>query len=313
MDRALRRPAGDPALPRPRRRPLRPAPRHHASNTRVGRRGSTRTTAAGRSTTDAGERDRRARFCVMATGCLSVPKRARLPGSTRFAGDVVPHRPLAARGRRLHRQARRRHRHRLVGHPVDPGDRRAGGRARSSSSARRTSASRRATARSTRSTAREVVARYRRAPPARPRVRSPGFDDALNDEAAARRSTTRSASASSRSAAQAGGLHMVRRVHRHADRRGGERDRRRVRPRQDPRARQRPEVAETLCPHDYPFGHQAARASTPTTTRRSTATTSTLVDLRTTPIERDHADGRAHRASASTRSTRSCSPPASTR
>ena len=36
------------------------------------------------------------------------------------------HQPLAARGRRLHRQAGRRHRHRLVGHPVDPDHRRAG-------------------------------------------------------------------------------------------------------------------------------------------------------------------------------------------
>ena len=41
----------------------------------------------------------------------------------------VLHEPLAPRGRRLHRQAGRRHRHRLVGHPVDPADRRAGRRA----------------------------------------------------------------------------------------------------------------------------------------------------------------------------------------
>ena len=44
-------------------------------------------------------------------------------------GRGLLHRPLAARGRRLHRQAGRRHRHRLVGHPVDPDDRRAGGAA----------------------------------------------------------------------------------------------------------------------------------------------------------------------------------------
>ncbi len=42
--------------------------------------------------------------------------------------DVL-HEPLAARGRRLHRHAGRCRRHRLVGHPVDPGDRQAGRRA----------------------------------------------------------------------------------------------------------------------------------------------------------------------------------------
>ena len=39
----------------------------------------------------------------------------------------LPHRPLAARGRRFHRPARRCDRHRLIGDPVDPGDRAAGG------------------------------------------------------------------------------------------------------------------------------------------------------------------------------------------
>ena len=38
----------------------------------------------------------------------------------------VLHQPLAARGRRLHREAGRRHRHRLVGGPVHPAHRRAG-------------------------------------------------------------------------------------------------------------------------------------------------------------------------------------------
>ena len=88
------------------------------------------------------------RFYVMATGCLSMPKAPDIEGADRFAGRGVLHQPLAARGRRLHRQAGRRHRHRLVGHPVDPAHRRAGRRSSPCSSARRTSRSRRTTARS---------------------------------------------------------------------------------------------------------------------------------------------------------------------
>ena len=55
-----------------------------------------------------------------------VGQHPRLPGPRHVRGRDVPHRPLAARGRRLHRQARRRDRHRLVGDPVDPAHRRAG-------------------------------------------------------------------------------------------------------------------------------------------------------------------------------------------
>ena len=73
---------------------------------------------------------RRRQFLIMATGCLSSANMPDIPGRRRLRRADVPHRPLAARGRRLHRQARRRHRHRLVGHPVDPADRRAGRRAR---------------------------------------------------------------------------------------------------------------------------------------------------------------------------------------
>ena len=57
----------------------------------------------------------RAGFYVMATGCLSMPKEVDIEGAERFAGRRVLHQPLAARGRGLHRQAGRRHRHRLVG------------------------------------------------------------------------------------------------------------------------------------------------------------------------------------------------------
>ena len=57
------------------------------------------------------------------------PRPPDIDGAERFQGEVLLHEPLAARGRRLHRQAGRRDRHRVVGHPVDPADRRAGRRA----------------------------------------------------------------------------------------------------------------------------------------------------------------------------------------
>ena len=84
------------------------------------------TARGGASTTD----DRRAivsaQFLIMATGCLSASKDPEVPGIDTFTRRVLPHRALAARGRRLHRPAARRDRHRLVGHPVDPAHRRAG-------------------------------------------------------------------------------------------------------------------------------------------------------------------------------------------
>ena len=65
------------------------------------------------------------RYYVMATGCLSLPKTPDIEGADRFRRRGVLHQPLAARGRRLHRQAGRRHRHRV---------RRASSRSRSSPS-----------------------------------------------------------------------------------------------------------------------------------------------------------------------------------
>ena len=107
----------------------------------VGRRHARR----GPITTGAGDTIR-CRWYVMATGCLSVPEGARHRGRRPLRRRRLLHEPLAARGRRPHRQARRRHRHRLVGHPVDP-DHRPSRRPRwSCSSARRTSRSRPATA-----------------------------------------------------------------------------------------------------------------------------------------------------------------------
>ena len=48
------------------------------------------------------------------------------PRQGRLRRPDLPHRPLAPRGRRLHRPAGRHHRHRLLGAPVDPDHRRAG-------------------------------------------------------------------------------------------------------------------------------------------------------------------------------------------
>ena len=60
--------------------------------------------------------------------------------------------------------------------------------------------------------------------------------------------------------------------------------------RQDPRdVVDDPAVAEHADPEGLPVRRQAASASTPTTTRRSTGTTSPSSTSRPTPIERDHA------------------------
>ena len=62
----------------------------------------------------------------MATGCLSTPKLPEIDGHRHVRRGDLPHGHVAARRRRLHRPAGRRHRHRVVGHPGDPADRRAG-------------------------------------------------------------------------------------------------------------------------------------------------------------------------------------------
>ena len=71
------------------------------------------------------------------------------PGPRELRGPLVPHRPLAARGRRLHRQARRPDRHRLHRHPGGAGDRRDGRAPHRVPAHRRTTACRPATRRST--------------------------------------------------------------------------------------------------------------------------------------------------------------------
>ena len=68
-----------------------------------------------------------ARYVVTAVGCLSTANQPRVPRRGHLRRPQPAHRELAARTGRLHRQAGRRHRHRRLGHPGDPGDRRAGG------------------------------------------------------------------------------------------------------------------------------------------------------------------------------------------
>ena len=73
-----------------------------------------------------------------------------------------------------------------------------------------------------------------------------------------------------------------------------------------------PAIAELLAPNDHPIGTKRLCVDTDyyETYNRPT---STLVDVRTTPIEEITPERRARRRRASTSSTRSCSPPASTR
>ena len=100
------------------------------------RRTSTRRPTAGRSRPTRATRSRRGSSSPPSAAC----RRRRCPtsrASRRSQGDWYHTGALAARGRRLHRQARRRHRHRLERRPVDPGDRRAGRRTSTCSSARR--------------------------------------------------------------------------------------------------------------------------------------------------------------------------------
>ena len=63
------------------------------------------------------------RFCIMATGCLSVAERHRHSGRRPLHRPDVSHQPLAARRRRLQRHESRRDRHRIIRHPVDSVDR----------------------------------------------------------------------------------------------------------------------------------------------------------------------------------------------
>ena len=124
MERALCDAARDPALCQSRRRSLRSAQGHPARYARERcdfRRG-------------APPLDDRARGRHRGVGTLLhhgdglpvVDQYAEVPGSRLVSRRGLSHRPVAARGGRLHRPARRRDRHRLFRDPIDPAHRRAG-------------------------------------------------------------------------------------------------------------------------------------------------------------------------------------------
>ncbi len=117
----VRHPAGDPVVPGVRGGPLRPSPRHRLLHPRRVRRvGRARPPLAHTH----GRRARGALHVLRDGQWLPVP-----PQSTRDCrARAVPwgelhHQPLAPRGRGLHGQKGRRHRHRVLGHSVHPADR----------------------------------------------------------------------------------------------------------------------------------------------------------------------------------------------
>ena len=253
--------------------------------------------AAGTSTTDQGD-DVSAQLPRHGRRLPVDVQDARDPRHRRLPGQLVPHRSLAPRGRRLHRPARRRHRHRVVGDPVDPDHRRAGrppdrvpahaelqpSRPRTRRSTRRSSPTRQG-ALPTSTASRPPGARVRRA------VRG--------TEVGAGGQPTRSARPATRQAWRGGqprsGSLLV-----YNDLISTRRPttRRRVRPAADPRDRRRPRGRREARARDHPFGtkrplprHRLLRHVQP-------PTTCTLVDLRTTPLDRDHATRGPHRATS---------------
>ena len=218
----------------------------------------------------------------------------------------VLHEPLAARGRRLHRQAGRRHRHRVVGHPVDPAHRRAGRGARRCSSARRTSRSRPTTARPPAGALDAIAARSRR-----PTARRPS-GHAVASRASRRRDRGAQLSAEEQRARfeeawEAGELFAILGV----VRRRADQPRRQRRSSPSSSAskirvdRRRPGDGRDAVPHRPPVRHQAAvprhqllrhvqPAARPA--RRSAQA----------PDHDDHRDRHRHRSTSRSSSTRSC-------
>ena len=127
MERAVCLAAGDPALRQSRRRPLRPATRHPVRHPRDGGAVRPRDASVGRP-----HRPRRpgVRAPLRHGHRLPVHRTpARFPRHRALHWQDLSHWPLAARGSRLHRSARRRDRHGFVGDPGGAGDRAAGGTA----------------------------------------------------------------------------------------------------------------------------------------------------------------------------------------
>ena len=273
VERALPRPARDPALPQPRRRPLRPAPRHRAEHAR-GRRRATTTSAplachhGGRSATSA-------RYCVMACGSLSAPHRPAIAGLDDFAGEWHHTARWPARAASTSPASAS-----ASSAPARP----ASSRSRSSPSRPRTSTC--------------SSARANFSMPAHNRPLDPDVQRAIKADYRERRRLARESLSGvpsshpdalpQRSALEVAPEERARptsalgarrdrrdhaRVQRHHHERRGERHGRRVRPRQDPRDRPRPGDRGRAVPDDATRSAPSASASTPTTTRRTTAPT----------------------------------------
>ena len=258
--------------------------------------------------TDRGERVT-ARFCIMATGCLSAAQVPDLAGLETFAGTLVSHRALAARGRRLHRPARRHHRHRLVRHPVHPDHRPAGGpplRLPADPELQHPRPQRPAGPR----VRAAVEVELRRAPPPGPRVAHRLRRGAQRPVGPG--GVARGAPAGVRGALEPRRPRLQCDVRGPADQPGRQRHRRRVRPRQDPGRRPRPgrrrdaDAAALPGGHQAPLrGHRLLRDVQPR--QRHPGRSPERAD------RGDHAGRGCGRATGATRSTASSSPPASTR
>ena len=212
-----------------------------------------------------------ANFCIMATGCLSAPNMSDFEGVEDFRGPSLPHRRMAASGGRLHRPARRRHRHRLVGRSSR--SRSLPGRPRTSrcSSARRTTRYRPHNE--------PLTPEYRARDQSRlcrPARAAPGTSDRhrfpYQHRSPRSKPRRKSASANTKRRWQRGGLPFLGAYQRPAVRRAANDDRRRVRARQDPQHRQgsgdgRAAVRRTMC------SAASACALIPATTRPSTGRT----------------------------------------
>ena len=310
MERQVPGAAGDPALPQPRRRPLRPPPQHPVQDPgdrRPLRRGDQplgRRDRPGRPRSTAQVPHHRHRLPVLRPD-PEHPRPRDLPGR------VVPHRRLAPRGRRLHRQAGRRDRHRLQRGAVDPGDRQAGrpplrlpahaavhhpGPPRHGRQGVPRRASRRTTTRSTRRRAASLGGM-----PVRPdRAVGPGGE-------------RRGAPSRLRGGVEGGRLQVPPRLLlRHQRRSPGQRHRVGVHPREDPRDRERPRGRREARSRRPSVHARSAPSSTRTTSTPTTATTS---PSSTSAMRRSRRSPRPASAprTASTSSTSSSSPPASTR
>ena len=115
----------DPRVHRARRRPLRPAQGRDARTPASLTAHFDSAANLWTMTTDKGESRQRAVHRHGDRQPLDAA-RAGLRRPRELQGRLVPHRPVAARRRRLHRPARRRHRHRLVRRAEHPAHRRAG-------------------------------------------------------------------------------------------------------------------------------------------------------------------------------------------